>query len=112
MNGDLSVAPRPVALGLAPSARPASAGASTTTSQVRPLTDPVLAGVERAETERVKALLTDPATRVSMHRDEASGHVVVRVHDRTTDEVIEQIPADELLRLYAGLRETLVDERA
>ena len=112
MNGDLSVAPRPVALGLGPSARPAPAGASATTSQVRSLTVPGPAGVEPAETERLKALLTDPATRVSMHRDEASGRIVVRVHDRTTDEVLEQIPADELLRLYAGLRETLVDERA
>ena len=49
---------------------------------------------------------------VSTHHDEASGHLVLRVHDQATGALIDQLPADELLRLYAALRETLVDERA
>ena len=43
---------------------------------------------------------------------EASGHLVLRVQDQATGELVEQIPADALLRLYAALRESLVDEQA
>jgi flagellar protein FlaG len=64
---------------------------------------------------RLKALLADPAVRVRAHRDEGSARLVLQVVDRTTGEVIEQYPPDQLLRFYAALRESLgalVDERA
>jgi len=73
---------------------------------------PATATSEQLEAQRLKALLTDPSKRVSMHRDGASGHVVMRVEHRTTGEVIDQIPSEDILRLYASMRESLVDERA
>ncbi|GBD42796.1 hypothetical protein HRbin40_00252 [bacterium HR40] len=41
---------------------------------------------------------------VSLGRDQVTDHVVVRVHDRTTGEVIEQYPPEELLRFFAAAR--------
>lgn len=67
---------------------------------------------EQLEASRLKALLTDPNMRVSTHRDDSSGHVVMIVQDRGTGEVVEQFPSDKLLRLYAAMREKLVDEQA
>jgi uncharacterized FlaG/YvyC family protein len=67
---------------------------------------------DRLEAGRLKALVTDPGHRVSMYQDEASGRVVMQVVSRATGEVVEQIPAEELLRLYSALREPLLDERA
>jgi hypothetical protein len=52
-----------------------------------------------AEVGRLKALLTDPGVRVSMHRDDPSGRVV------------EQFPSEKMLRLYATLRESLIDQQ-
>jgi uncharacterized FlaG/YvyC family protein len=37
---------------------------------------------------------------------------VLQVQSLATGEVVEQIPSEELLRLYASMRESLVDERA
>jgi FlaG protein len=67
---------------------------------------------DRLEAGRLKALVTDPGLRVSLHQDEASGRVVMQVVNRATGEVVDQIPAEELLRLYSALREPLLDERA
>lgn len=64
------------------------------------------------EAQRLKALLTDPHKRVDMRRDDASGHLVMRIEERATGEMVEQIPSEELVRLYTALRETLIDERA
>lgn len=64
------------------------------------------------EAQRLKALLTDPHKRVDLRRDDASGHVVMRVEERATGEMVEQIPSEELVRLYTALRETLIDEQA
>lgn len=41
---------------------------------------------------------------VTLGRDEATDHVVVRVHDRSTGEVVDQYPPEELLRFYAAAR--------
>jgi hypothetical protein len=117
MKGELSIAPPPPALELARGIRlaPASPPRPAAGSGVDPaqldLRD-ALAPTEAEHTEaaRLKRLLTDPAMRVSTHHDEASGHVVLRVQSLSTDEVVEQIPSDRLLQLYASLRETLVDE--
>jgi flagellar protein FlaG len=44
---------------------------------------------------------------VRAHRDDASARLVLQVRDRTTGEVIEQYPPEQLLRFYAALRESL-----
>ena len=67
---------------------------------------------DRGRIERLRALLTDSSTRVSMHQDDRSGRMVMQVQDRESGEVVEQIPSDELLRLFAAMRQPLVDRRA
>ncbi|HSA82460.1 MAG TPA: flagellar protein FlaG [Geminicoccaceae bacterium] len=115
MNGDLSIALQPPTADLAASVRRGRAAAA------RPVPAPgasqeqaavLCAAVGQLEAQRLKALLTDPAMQVSTHADEASGRFVLRVQDRATGELVEQIPADALLRLYAALRASLVDEEA
>ena len=115
-----AIAPQPASLDLVPSARRALSG------PVQPITPdavsqppaaimpPVLvpAVAQPAEAARLKSLLTDPGVQVNMLRDEATGRTVLRVKDVTTGEVVDQIPSDELLRLYATMRESLVDECA
>ena len=64
---------------------------------------------------RLKALLADPAVQVLAHRDDASARLVLQVRDRTTGEIIEQYPPEQLRRFYAALRESLgalIDQRA
>jgi FlaG protein len=119
MHGDLSIAPRTTALDLAPGAgraRPAVNGPIAGGS-FAPLQDgaelPQLArGDQPLAAARLRALLTDPGMRVSTHHDDDSDRVVLRVESLTTGKVVEQIPSEELLRLYATLRQSLVDERA
>lgn len=41
---------------------------------------------------------------VTLGRDEVTDHVVVRVHDRTTGEIVDQYPPEELLRFFAAAR--------
>lgn len=65
---------------------------------------------DQAEAQRVRDLMTAPDNRVITHRDDTSGRMVITVTQRDTGEVVEQIPSDELLRLYTSLREPLVDE--
>lgn len=43
--------------------------------------------------------------------DEGSGSTVVSVYDGNTEELIRQIPSEELLRISAALREQLDDRR-
>ncbi len=120
MNGDLSIAPQPTTLDLAPSARRALSGPvqpTTNDAIIQPpaaTTPPVLvpAVARHEEAARLKALLTDPSMQVSTLHDEATGRTVLRVKSRTTGEVVDQIPSEELLRFYATMRELLVDERA
>jgi hypothetical protein len=117
MNGDLSIAPQPALRDLAlgaggarpPAVRPsppASVDALPTLRQPDAGSD---AGL-RGEVAHLKQLLTDPGMRVSTHHDQSSGRTVLQVHSRATGEVVEQLPAEALLQLYAALRETLVDE--
>jgi len=73
---------------------------------------PVGAHRDRADLE---GALRDAARRrhgdrdvaITLGHDEASGHVVVRVRDRATGEVVGQYPPEELLRFYAMSREQL-----
>jgi hypothetical protein len=120
MHGDLSIAPQAAALELMPSARRASATPNRPATGGMPAApkrgsaerQQLGAGDQPFEAARLKALLTDPAMRVSTHHDDDSDRVVLRVESLTTGEVVEQIPSEELLRLYATLRRSLVDERA
>ena len=122
MTGDLAIAPRPALVERAPSApaapdRPRATTVAAQPSVVEPPSTGGPAGASAAEPSaaRLKALLADPAVRVRAHRDDASARLVLQVLDRTTGEVIEQYPPDQLLRFYAALRESLgalVDQRA
>jgi hypothetical protein len=120
MNGDLPIAAQPMPMDFAPTAGRASSG--PTSPSTRDLITRAPAGVasrrfvaaagEHEQAARLKALLTDPEVQVSMRLDDDSGHFVLQVHSLATGEVVEQIPSEELLRLYATLRESLVDESA
>ena len=118
MSGDLSITPPPGARDLSaraagphataprPGARDDGASARALQSAAPP--DPI----DQTEAARLRTLLTDPAMQVSTHRDNASGRSVLQIQSRATGEIVEQIPSEALLRLYATLREALVDERA
>jgi uncharacterized FlaG/YvyC family protein len=67
---------------------------------------------EHDQAARLRALLTDPNVHVSTHLDDTTGRFVLQVESLDTGKVVEQIPSEELLRLYATLRKSLVDERA
>lgn len=111
MTSDLSIGPAPKPAptqvqgsGVKPSAPPPEEAATPArTAQVDP---------EVVEAKRVKALLTDPGVRVSTHRDDPSGHVVMTVQDRRSGQVVEQFPSEKMLRLFTALRESLIDEQA
>lgn len=66
--------------------------------------------LEKAET--LRNLISDRNMQLTTYHDEASGHSVLRVTDQATGKVVNQYPSDELLRLYAALREPLVDQSA
>jgi uncharacterized FlaG/YvyC family protein len=121
MTGNLTIASQPIAPDLAPRARTSFQASIGTRprSEARPqvardaaVDAPHPTDLDRLEAGRLKALITDPGLRVSIRQDEASGRVVMQVVSRATGEVVDQIPAEELLRLYSALREPLLDERA
>ena len=87
---------------------PEGGGGAGLTARQSPAAD---AG-QQIEVAHLRTLLTDPAMRVSTHEEEASGRTVLEVRSRATGEVIEQIPSEALLRLYAAMGEPVVDERA
>ena len=122
MTGDLAVTPRPAIVERTHSApaalhRPRAVALPVTPSAVeaRSTGAPARAAVEEPNAARPKALLADGTLRIRAHRDDASARLVLQVLDRATGEMIEQYPPEQLLRLYAALRESLgalVDERA
>ena len=121
MTGDLAVTARPAIVERPPSApaaphRPRAAAAeSASVAEPRSTAGPGRPNTEEPSAARLKALLSDPSVRVRAHRDDASARLVLQVLDRTTGEVIEQYPPDQLLRFYAALRESLgalIDQRA
>lgn len=125
MTGDLAIAPKPAVVERAPALAkvPSSAARSVSRnpSTELPRTESVtadnpgqLSGDEQAGA-RLKALMTDPNLRVSTQPDKATGRVVLRIEDRATGEMVEQYPAEALLRLYAAMRDSvggLVDQQA
>ena len=62
--------------------------------------------------EALRALIGDKNMQLRTYHDEASGRSVLEVSDQATGQIITQYPSDELLRLYAALREPLFDRRA
>lgn len=62
--------------------------------------------------ENLRNLISDQNMQLTTYHDEASGRSVLEVTDQATGKVVTQYPSDELLRLYAALREPLVDQNA
>ena len=48
----------------------------------------------------------------SAHNVTASGRTVIQIESVATGETVDQIPNEDLLRLYASIRQPLVDETA
>ena len=125
MNGDLAIAPKPAvverapAIAKVPSSAARSAPRNPSTELPRAGSDvaenPGQLQADRQEGARLKALISDPNHRLSTQPDELTGRIVLRVEDRATGELVEQYPAEELLRLYAAMRDSLgglVDQQA
>lgn len=111
MIGDVSLPPpRPrldaAAAALAPREPPVTGGGPPPPAASPP------PAAELEEARRLKGLLSDPDMQVSTHYHEPSGHVVMQIQSRATGDVVDQIPSETLLRLFAALRESLVDETA
>ena len=54
---------------------------------------------------QIKALTEDGVYSVRFERDSSSEELVVKIVDQNTDEVIRQIPPEELLKLSQHLKE-------
>ena len=54
---------------------------------------------------QIKTITEDGLYSVRFERDTGSGRLVVKITDRETDEVIRQIPSEELLELSRQLEE-------
>ncbi len=66
--------------------------------------------LKKAET--LRALIGNKNMQLKTYHDDASGRSVLEVSDQATGKVVSQYPSDELLRLYAALREPLFDQSA
>lgn len=66
--------------------------------------------LQKAET--LRALISNKNMELKTYHDEASGRSVLEVSNQATGEVVSQYPSDELLRIYAALREPLIDKSA
>jgi flagellar protein FlaG len=67
---------------------------------------------DRQTADQLRSYIKNDDVQVSTRHDDASGRSVVEVRDKASGEVVTQYPAEELIRLYAALRESLVDESA
>ncbi len=64
------------------------------------------------DAKKLQAMIGDKNMQFRTYHDDDSGRSVLEVSDQTTGKVVSQYPSDELLRLYAALREPLVDRSA
>lgn len=62
--------------------------------------------------EQLKAFIGDSNMRLSTYHDEVSGRSILEVRDQVTGDVVSQYPSEELIRLYAALRQSFVDQSA
>ncbi len=67
---------------------------------------------DRQKAEQLKAFIGDDNVRLSTYHDRDSGRSILEVRDQTTGDVVSQYPSEELIRLYAALRQPLVDQSA
>lgn len=67
---------------------------------------------DRQKAEQLKALIGDRNMQLSTYHDEASGRSILEVRDQTTGDVVGQYPSEELIRLYAALRQSFFDKSA
>ena len=70
------------------------------------------ASADRKKAEQLKAFIGDTSVRLSTYHDEASGRSILEVRDQITGDVVSQYPSEELIRLYAALRQPFVDQSA
>jgi hypothetical protein len=109
------IAPVPPLAPVRPVAGPAREAASTPPSVVPPASGgsatvvgahavPAVEPADRAAAIAAERLLGGREVEVSGFHDAGSGRFVYRVTDRYSGEVLTQLPSEELLRLYAGLR--------
>jgi uncharacterized FlaG/YvyC family protein len=90
---------------------------STATTPAAPTPDAAAAGGaiddgDRQKAKQLKAFVSDANMKLSTYHDEASGRDILEVRDQATGELVTQYPSEELIRLYAALRQSLVDESA
>jgi flagellar protein FlaG len=55
---------------------------------------------------KLNQLMAERERNLSFHVDESSGRTVITVRDATTDEIVRQIPADEVLVMKRALEQT------
>lgn len=67
---------------------------------------------DRQKAEQLKSFIGDSNMRLSTYHDQDSGRSILEVRDQTTGDVVSQYPSEELIRLYAALRQPLVDQSA
>jgi flagellar protein FlaG len=88
--------------------QPRPAAPTATARPVRPLAEPQSVGSLEEQLARASsALFRDRDVAVETLRDEPTGKVVVRVKDRSSGEVVAQMPPEDLLRFWAAMREGL-----
>lgn len=67
---------------------------------------------DRQKAEQLKAFIGNDDVRLSTYHDEDSGRNILQVRDQVTGDVVSQYPSEELIRLYAALRQPFVDQSA
>ena len=67
---------------------------------------------DRQKADQLKAFVDNANVRLNTYHDEASGRSILEVRDQITGDVVSQYPSEELIRLFASLRQTLVDQSA
>jgi flagellar protein FlaG len=70
------------------------------------------ASADLQKAEQLRAFIGDDSVRLSTYHDRDSGRSILEVRDETTGDVVSQYPSEELIRLYAALRQSLVDQSA
>ena len=94
--------------------RPAAAQVESGSGQARAIVDRDSRAVsaDRQKAEQLKAFIGDSTVQLNTYHDEASGRSILEVRDQVTGDVVSQYPSEELIRLYAALRQSFVDKSA
>lgn len=94
--------------------RPAALAVESDSGTTRPAVDQdaQAANADRQKAEQLKAFIGDNNVRLSTYHDQDSGRSILEVRDQTTGDIVSQYPSEELIRLYAALRQPLIDQSA